>query len=57
MIIDLDSHLREEYFLDEVYKLDGAYARFTPVRVHDSAEDTGLDEHLHGESAYVTAKL
>jgi len=33
MIIDLDSHLREEYFLDEVYKLDGPYARFTPVRV------------------------
>jgi len=27
MIIDLDSHLREGYFLDEIYKLDGAYAR------------------------------
>ena len=33
MIVDLDSHLREGYFLDEVYKLDGPYARHTPVRV------------------------
>ena len=23
MIIDLDSHLREQYFLDEIYRLDG----------------------------------
>lgn len=29
--------------------------RFTPVRVHDAAEDGGLDEALHGETAYVTA--
>ncbi len=35
MIIDLDSHLREEYFLDEVYRLDGPYARYTPVRIGD----------------------
>src|SRR5712692_88499 len=35
MIIDLDSHLREEYFLDEVYKLDGQFADFTPVRTAD----------------------
>lgn len=33
MIIDLDSHLREEYFLDEVYRLEGPYAKYTPVRV------------------------
>jgi uncharacterized protein len=30
MIIDLDSHLREGYFLDQVYKLEGEYAEFTP---------------------------
>lgn len=35
MIIDLDSHLREGYFMDEVYKLEGLYAPFTPVRVDD----------------------
>jgi Amt family ammonium transporter len=25
----------------------------TPVRVTDAAEETGLDEHMHGETAYV----
>src|SRR2546425_4750174 len=32
MIIDLDSHLREGYLLDEVYRLEGPYARYTPVK-------------------------
>jgi predicted TIM-barrel fold metal-dependent hydrolase len=32
MIIDLDSHLREGYFLDEVYKLDGPLAQYTPKK-------------------------
>lgn len=32
MIIDLDSHLREGYFLDEVCNLEGPYAKFTPIR-------------------------
>lgn len=35
MIIDLDSHIREQYFLDEVYRLDEPFARFTPVRIND----------------------
>ena len=35
MIIDMDSHLREGYFLDEVYKLDGPLARFTPKKAGD----------------------
>ena len=35
MIIDLDSHLREAYFMDEVYKLTGPYAKFNPVRIQD----------------------
>src|ERR1051325_4346368 len=33
MIIDLDSHLRDGYFLDEIYKLEGTYAKLTPVPV------------------------
>lgn len=33
MIIDLDSHLREGYFLDEVYKLEGLLSEYSPVRV------------------------
>src|SRR5438093_1338085 len=35
MIIDFDSHLREGYFMDEVYKLDGPYERFRPVKLND----------------------
>jgi predicted TIM-barrel fold metal-dependent hydrolase len=35
VIIDLDSHLREEYFMDEVYKLDGPFAEYTPERIGD----------------------
>lgn len=32
-IIDLDSHLRDEYFLDDIYHLEGPFAEYTPVRV------------------------
>ncbi len=32
MIIDLDSHLREGYFMDEVFSLPEPYARFTPQK-------------------------
>lgn len=32
MIIDLDSHLRENVYLDEVFKLDPPYEEYTPVR-------------------------
>src|SRR5438874_6612551 len=35
MIIDLDSHLRENYFLDEMYKLEEPFAEYTPERVVD----------------------
>src|SRR5438309_650570 len=35
MIIDLDSHLRENYYLDEMYKLEAPFADYTPKRVVD----------------------
>ena len=35
MIIDTDSHLRENYFLDEMYKLDAPFADLTPERIVD----------------------
>ena len=35
MIIDCDSHLREGYFMDEVYKLEGPFERFRPVKMND----------------------
>ncbi len=36
-MIDADTHLREGYFLDEVYKLSGEFAKFTPKRVRGGA--------------------
>jgi hypothetical protein len=32
-VFDMDSHLREEYVLDEVYRLEGKFAGETPVRL------------------------
>jgi len=34
-IIDMDSHLREEYILDEVYRLEGKFAAQSPVRLNN----------------------
>jgi uncharacterized protein len=45
MIIDLDSHLREGYFFDEVYKLEEPYARFTPVRAGEGQDH--LSRFIH----------
>ena len=33
MIIDADSHLRDIYFLDEIYKLEGHWAKYSPRKV------------------------
>ena len=35
MIIDLDSHLREGYFLDEVFKLEPPFEDYTPVCIQE----------------------
>ena len=35
MSVDMDSHLREGFMLDEVYKLEEPYAQFTPRRVRE----------------------
>lgn len=32
-VFDMDSHLREEYLMDEVYRLEGVFAHETPVRL------------------------
>ena len=45
MIIDCDSHLREAYFLDEVYKLDGPYERFRPVRLSEGHSHKARFQH------------
>ena len=53
-IIDLDSHLRDGWFLDEIYKLDGPFAGETPKRVGEGALyyskfelNLGREEELH----------
>ena len=38
MIIDLDSHLREQYFLDEIYKLESPYAQL-PMAISEIGEE------------------
>jgi predicted TIM-barrel fold metal-dependent hydrolase len=57
MIVDLDSHLREGYFLDEVYKLDGALAKFTPQRDGDALSHATRFVHSlePGDAAAVAA--
>jgi uncharacterized protein len=45
MIIDLDSHLREGYVLDEVYRLNGPYAKFTPMKADPSKHHQGRFIH------------
>jgi predicted TIM-barrel fold metal-dependent hydrolase len=37
MIIDVDSHLREAYFLDDVYKLEAPFEDYTPVCIQEGA--------------------
>ena len=56
MIIDLDSHLHENYFLDEVFKVDGPYAKYAPVKVGTEKYQKARFMHsLHTTSAQALA--
>ena len=44
-VFDMDSHLREEYFLDEVYRLDGKFAHLRPVRLNNEASVRARFKH------------
>jgi hypothetical protein len=44
-VFDMDSHLREEYFLDEVYRLDGKFAHLRPVRLNNEAGGRARFKH------------
>ena len=58
MIIDLDSHLRDSYVLDEIYKLEGPWAKLNPVRVGNGQGHTAKFIHsldpisAHGRAAH-----
>ncbi len=34
-VFDMDTHLRDEYFFDEIYRLEGEFAQYTPRRIGD----------------------
>jgi predicted TIM-barrel fold metal-dependent hydrolase len=44
-VFDMDSHLREEYVLDEVYRLEGKFAHETPVRLNNEKNVTAKFKH------------
>lgn len=44
-VYDTDSHLREEYWMDEVYKLEGEFAHLTPKRLNDYKDVRVRFEH------------
>ena len=45
-VIDMDSHLRDGYFLDQIYDLDGEYADLKPKKLNDP-EDIRETEFAH----------
>ena len=50
MIIDLDSHLRESYAMDEVYKLEPPFEEYMPVKIQDGAPHERRFKHNLRES-------
>jgi len=44
-IIDLDSHLRDGWLLDEIYQLPGPFAKFSPRRIGDGKYFYSKFEH------------
>jgi len=44
-VFDMDTHLRDEYFFDEIYRLDGEFAAFTPRRIGDGRLHFARFEH------------
>ena len=53
LVIDIDSHLRDSYFLDEIYDLKGVFAKSKPRKLnhpHDIRE-TQFEHPFSGSSA------
>jgi uncharacterized protein len=51
MIIDVDSHLREAYFMDEVFKLEPPYEEYTPVVISEGAPHERRFQTKFGQQA------
>ena len=44
-MFDADTHVREGYFLDEVYALTGEFAKYSPKRIQGGAYHEVKFEH------------
>ena len=53
-VIDMDSHLREGYFLDEIYDLEGEFAQYKPkkTRETDDIRETEFDHGFNPSSSW-----
>lgn len=54
-IIDLDSHLRDGWLLDEIYQLPEPYAKYSPRRIGDGGKAL-IDFFLGEENTRILAK-
>ena len=53
LVIDMDSHLRDSYFLDQIYALKGEFAKYTPKKVNNPEDirETEFEHPFTGSSA------
>jgi hypothetical protein len=55
MIIDLDSHLREGYFADQVYKLATPFEAYTPICLKEGSP-TSADSRRRSSAGPAAAR-
>ena len=53
LVIDMDSHLRDNYFLDEIYELKGRFAKSRPKKLNnpDDIREVEFEHPFSGSSA------
>ena len=53
LVIDMDSHLRDSYFLDQIYDLKGEFAKHTPKKLNNPEDirEVEFEHPFTGSSA------
>ena len=53
LVIDMDSHLRDGYFLDEIYDLKGEFAKYRPKKLNNPEDirEVEFEHPFSGSSA------
>jgi hypothetical protein len=53
LVIDMDSHLRDSYFLDQIYDLKGEFAKSKPKKLNnpDDIRESRIRASFSGSSA------